>query len=190
MSLRELRTASRPIELRKSETGTTAAGYAAVFNAESSPIYDMFREIIKPGAFARSLSDGSDIVALYGHEMNDVLGRTSAGTLKLSEDATGLAFEIALPDTSLGRDVATLLQRGDLKGASFGFRTRSATWPEAKSADGLPIRELLDVELIEISLTAFPAYPDTSAALRDMYTAQLSYWRRKRAERILQISSK
>ena len=54
--------------------------------------------------------------ALFNHERGALLGRTCSGTLRLSEDGTGLRYEIDLPDTTVGRDVAALLERGDLTG--------------------------------------------------------------------------
>lgn len=91
----------------------------------------------------------------------------SAGTLRLKEDFKGLAFEVDLPDTSIGRDLAVLVQRGDVTGASFGFITPSGgdRW---QRRDDKPLRELLSVDLHEITITSAPAYADTSVALRSL----------------------
>ena len=62
-----------------------------------------------------------DPLALLQHMPHLVLGRRSAGTLRLAEDARGLAFEIDLPDTTAARDLAVSVARGDIKGASFAF---------------------------------------------------------------------
>jgi Escherichia/Staphylococcus phage prohead protease len=87
------------------------------------------------------------------------LGRTPT-TLQLRKHERGLAFTIVPPDTQVGRDALTLVGRGDLKGASFGFRTLKDAW---STDGGQTIRELLDIEIAEISLTAFPAYAETNA---------------------------
>lgn len=125
-----------------------------------------FFEVVRPGAFTRSLKDG-DILALYDHERRSVLGRLSAGTLRLREDARGLAFELDLPDTTVGRDLAVLVQRGDVAGCSFGFMVPEGgdTW--VTRADK-PMRELRSVNLREITITSMPAYADTTVAMRCM----------------------
>ena len=51
-----------------------------------------------------------------------MLGRNQAGTLRLSEDDTGLAYEIDLPDTQAARDVYALIERGDVSQSSFAFK--------------------------------------------------------------------
>jgi HK97 family phage prohead protease len=100
-------------------------------------------------------------VGLYNHDLSAVLGRTPA-TLRLARDAQGIAFELDAADTQIGRDTAELVRRGDIKGASFGFRTLKDAW---HVEDGTMVRELLDLDLAEISLTAFPVYPETDVTL-------------------------
>ncbi|MDP2768411.1 MAG: HK97 family phage prohead protease [Giesbergeria sp.] len=150
----------------------TLTGYAAVFNSEAN--LGSFSEVIRPGAFAKSLATGSNIRALYHHDAHALLGTTRGGTLQLREDAQGLAFELQLPDTSHGRDLAILVQRGDVSGASFGFRVPEGgdRW-EQRGAQS--VRELLEVQLHEITLTSDPAYADTSVALRGK-PAGRSFW--------------
>ena len=152
-------------------TGKTLHGYAAVFNSEAN--LGTFSEVIRPGAFAKSLATGSNIRALYQHDGTALLGTTRGGTLQLREDAKGLAFTLALPDTSHGRDLAVLVDRGDVAGCSFGFRVNPGgdRWEERGST---MVRELLDVDLAEITLTSDPAYQDTSVALRSMPV--VSFW--------------
>jgi len=160
----ERRRGLRPLELRAGggSSAGTAAGYAAVFNAPSEDLGG-FVEIIAPGAFVAAL--GADIRALWNHEDSEVLGRTRSGTLRLGVDATGLSCEIDLPDTATGRDAAALLARGDVDGMSVGFRTIRDSWA---SVEGKTVRTLLEVDLVEVSIVAFPAYPDTEVALRGL----------------------
>jgi HK97 family phage prohead protease len=101
------------------------------------------------------------VLALYSHELERLLGRESAGTLRLKQDDKGLAVEIDLPDTSDGRDVGVLIQRGDLKGMSFGFSVTKQEWDETVTP---PKRTIMAVELYEVTITADPAYPDTRSA--------------------------
>ncbi len=96
-----------------------------------------------------------------------MLGRRSAGTLRLSEDQRGLAFEIDVPETSAARDLLISVRRGDVRGASFAFSTpkNGDRW---EVRGGEVVRELLDVNLHEVTITAQPAYVDTSVALRSL----------------------
>jgi HK97 family phage prohead protease len=140
--------------------GRTLTGYAATFGTPAR-IGGQFTESIRAGAFAASLASGRDVLALLDHDPGRLLARTSSGTLKLAEDARGLAFSIDVPDTSLGRDVLTLAERGDLGGMSFGFRTLDEAWPAPDR------RELRAIELHEVSIVhAWPAYSATSVAAR------------------------
>ena len=152
----ELRAAGRRIE-----------GYAAVFG-ERAPVAD-FTEEVAPGAFAASLAAGGDVLGLVDHDPARLLARTKSGTLRLVEDARGLAFSIDVPDTQLGSDMLALAGRGDLGGASFGFRVP----PGGDSWQG-PLRTLLRVDLIEVSVVvAFPAYAGTSVSARDLQPKRL-----------------
>ena len=155
------------LEFRTSGTltakGKTLTGYAAVFNSEAN--LGDFQELIRPGAFAKSLATGSNVRALYAHNGEALLGTTKGGTLQLREDAHGLAFELALPDTTHGRDLAILVGRGDVSGCSFGFRVAPGGDRWEQRGKQL-VRELLAIELHEVTLTADPAYADTSIAMR------------------------
>lgn len=150
-------------ELREAANGQLA-GYAAVFNSLSQDLGG-FVEVVRPGAFARTLQKADHVRALYDHQGGHVLGRVGAGTLKLAEDDRGLRFEVQLPPTTVARDLAVLVERGDVAGASFAFRAQKERW---STHEGLPLRELLDVDLEEVTITARPAYPDTSVALRSL----------------------
>lgn len=148
--------------LRASSPGKLI-GYAAKFGSETK-IGD-FIEVVRPGAFRASLADGRNIIALADHDRRALLGSTAGGTLELREDAMGLAFELALPDTSVGRDIAVLVERRDIQGCSFGFSVPEGgdTWTQR---DGQTVRELRNVNLAEITVTATPAYVDTDLAMR------------------------
>ena len=163
------------LEIRSNGTltakGKTLTGYAAVFNSEA--VLGDFTEVIRQGAFAKSLATGSNIRALYHHQGDALLGTTRGGTLQLREDGHGLAFELSLPDTTHGKDLAILVDRGDVAGCSFGFRVAEGgdRW-EQRGAQ--MVRELLQVELSEITLTADPAYQDTTVAMRSYNEA--TWW--------------
>lgn len=162
MSL-EVRALTKPLEVRAAgDQKITIAGYAALFGSQTV-IGDSYREVIARGAFAETIK--GDVRALIDHDTGRVIGRTVAGTLRLAEDATGLAVEIDLPDTTDGRDLATLIDRGDISGMSFGFNVTKQTWDETGD---MPTRTIEAVNLREVSVVVFPAYPDTSIALRSL----------------------
>ena len=144
--------------LDDSESIGTLTGYASVFG-QRADIMGIFSEEIAPGAFAESLTAGDDVRALYDHDTAAILGRRSAQTLRLSEDQTGLAVEIDLADTTLGRDILANVRAGNLDGMSIGFRVRRETWD-----DDLDLRIIESVELLEVSVVTFPAYTDTTVS--------------------------
>lgn len=153
----ELRTAPAPIKAE----GRTVQGYAVLYEKPA----DMgdFYEVVKTGALDGTLSTGRDIRALYHHDDMQLLGTTRAKTLEIGTDSKGLWFALDIPKTSYGNDLLELIKRGDVAGCSFGFIANQDNWVEG---DDKPTRELLDVALHEITLTATPAYQDTSLALR------------------------
>ena len=162
----EKRSLPRPLEVRAAGAGRTVAGYAAVFDVLTD-IGGYFMEKIAPGAFADALS--ADVRALINHDTGRVIGRTKAGTLRLSQDQTGLAVEIDLPDTADGRDLGTLIERGDISGMSFGFEVTKQTWDETGD---VPVRTIEALKLYEVSAVAFPSYDDTSIAMRSLEAAR------------------
>lgn len=156
----EIQYRSYPGELRTS--GPSLRGYAAVFNSLSADLGG-FREKIVPGAFKRSIEGGADVRALLNHDPNIILGRTTAGTLTLKEDAHGLHVIITPPNTQAARDLRETISRGDLNQMSFGFRVRKDDW---ETRDGEKIRTLIDLDLYDVSPVTFPAYQSTVIAAR------------------------
>jgi uncharacterized protein len=155
------------IELRAGgdKASPRLVGYASVFDSPSQDLGG-FTEVVKPGAFKRTLqSNSADPLALVAHMPHLVLGRRSAGTLRLAEDHRGLRFEVDLPDTQTARDLLVNVERGDIRGASFAF-TVAKGGDEWSVRGGQVIRELRDIDLHEITVTASPAYTDTTVARR------------------------
>lgn len=150
-------------ELRAVSDTRTLAGYAALFDSLSVDMWG-FREEIAPGAFAGSLEN--DIRALWQHDTSRPLARTGNGTLKLWEDSKGLAFEMALSDTQLGRDAYTDVASGLVGTMSFGFRILPDGEKWRVGPDNQVIRRLTNVDLREISPVTWAAYPDTSVSAR------------------------
>jgi hypothetical protein len=144
--------------------GMSFSGYAAVFNSDSEPL--PFIERIMPGAFRKSLKSRNNIRMYLNHDSSMLLATSRAKTLRLMEDERGLKVEADLPDTTIGRDLSTLIKRGDVDSMSFGFSVppKGDSWSEDGS-----VRELKEVRLYEVSVvTGFPAYQATSASVRSL----------------------
>jgi HK97 family phage prohead protease len=142
-------------------TGRVLSGLAAPFGKPTT--IGGFTETIMPGAFKASLAANADVRCLVDHNDDKLLGRTRSGTLRLFEARAGLCFELDVPNTTLGNDILTLAQRGDLSGMSFGFSVPKGgdAWPTNNT------RELRSVNLAEISvLHRLPAYDQTSVSAR------------------------
>ncbi|MHC0429223.1 HK97 family phage prohead protease [Streptomyces sp. O3] len=162
----ERRNLALPAEVSTEGDTVTMRGYAYRFN-ELSHNLGGFRERIIPGAGADSLK-ANDVIATFNHNVNNVLGRASSGTLRTGEDAEGGWYEIELPDTTVGRDLAELLKRGDVRGSSFTFRVDQGGQRRAADDDpetGLPVREITRMDVVELGPVLNPAYPTTDAAL-------------------------
>ena len=158
------RVAFNEFELREVAGGMSFAGYAAVFNQDSEPL--PFIERIAPGAFAKSLRARNNVRMYMNHDSSMLLATTRAKTLKLSEDDYGLRVEAELPDTTVGRDLAVLMRRGDVDSMSFGFTVPRGG--DKWSDDGMT-RTLTSVRLFEVSVvTGFPAYTGTTASVRSL----------------------
>lgn len=148
------------VELRKEGGKTFLTGRVVSYNELSNVIFG-FREKIIPGAFTESIGpEGDDARALAHHSSDSVLGRVSAGTLKLDDRSDGLYFEIEMPDTTYARDLIVSIERGDITGMSFGFRTVDDKW-DFDDETGVEIRTVIEAKLREISPVAWPAYPQT-----------------------------
>lgn len=139
-------------------------GYAAVFGKRSVELWG-FYEIIAAGAFADTLAAGDDVRALWNHDPNWILGRSTNGSLRLREDDTGLLSEIDPLDTPMNRGFVAAIERGDVTQMSFAFVATDAQWDI--DANEQWVRTILRAKLYDVSPVTYPAYPDTSIGLRN-----------------------
>jgi HK97 family phage prohead protease len=182
------------IERRADASGQTPylVGYSAVFN-EWTTLYSsaswVWREIIRPGAFSAAIAERQDVRALLNHDANFVLGRTTSGTLALSERDKGLLQETKLSASQTINDLVVLpIERGDISGMSFAFQVRNGNTGQTTvdKGDGTIIvkrageriteyykgdtlytdRELLALDLLDVTVATYPAYAGTSVGLR------------------------
>lgn len=144
-------------------------GYAVRYNTLSQDLGG-FRERIKPHAFARSLSNGPDVLALAQHDNTKVLGRRSAGTLSVEDDAYGIKVSIEPPNTTFGNDIVESVRRKDISGMSFGFISKD---DEFLQENGQVVREVTDADLHEVSIVTSPAYLQSRISVRSETLAKL-----------------
>lgn len=148
------------------------SGYAAVYDSLSEDLGG-FYEVLERGAFDDVMRSEPDVRALSQHDTTQILGRTSARTLSLEADKRGLKMDITLPNTTYAQDLFESVRRGDISGASFGFRVGFDDYAFDWDADDLdgPLRRIKTIrELIEVSIVTFPAYQGTevSAEVRSL----------------------
>lgn len=150
----------RSAEFRAEYDGEIVRGYAAVFDSYSEDLGG-FIEIIKPGAFDDVLND--DVRAFYNHSDSFLLGRVSSGTLRVWADATGLGYEVKMPNTTYANDLIELMRRGDVNQSSFAFLVGRDRW-EKRNGKNVRIIEKVS-RLIDVSPVVLPAYPAASSGL-------------------------
>lgn len=150
---------------RSAVEGNKLVGHASVFDVVTTKTEGM-PEVITRSAFDDVLGrPDTDVVALVEHDPRWILGRQSAGTLRLRADDEGLAFEVDLPNTSYGNDVRELVSRGDYTGASFGFVPGES---EVLRRGELLVRAHTRIEhLRDVAVVTFPAYDGAAVALRN-----------------------
>lgn len=162
------RVAGLRVEQRADETlSRTIVGYAAVFDSWSDPINGWFKEKIDRHAFDDC--DMSDVIMCFNHSINDLLARTTSGTLQLSIDDHGLRFSFEAPHTARGDEMLELVRRGDISQCSFRFSVAEDVWAYADNSNALEMDErtvLKIAKLYDTSLVVYPAYPDTEAVTR------------------------
>lgn len=162
--LKEMRVLQFAPEVRAGENGQKKiAGYAVKWEQLSAPIWGLWKEKFRAGAFEQSLSERvNDIFATWQHDVRDTIGRSPA-TLTLREDETGLWYEI-LPPSWAERFVESI-ERGDVRGSSFTFIAQTEEWDYASDPDYV-IRTVTRAQLYEVAPVTNPAYPQSTTGVR------------------------
>jgi len=168
-------------EIRNADTvNPTITGYAAVFYRadEAGTEFSLGPDIVErimPGAFDAIGAD--DVRALFNHDSNHVLGRSTSGTLKLSVDERGLRYDIDLPDTQLARDLRESISRGDISGSSFAFTIPEGGQEYREEGDHV-VREVRAVTLYDVGPVTYPAYEASTSHAR----SEIAAWRESQQE--------
>ena len=183
---RQVRSLPQNFKTRDADGKLYIEGYFAVFDSPY-PLWDGAEEVVKPGAFEGVLSQ--DVRALVNHDTTLVMGRTTAGTLLLKQDETGLwgQIEINRDDTD-AMNLYARVQRGDVSQCSFGFDIERETFVDL--GDGRCRWEIEKVNpLYEVSVCTFPAYEATSVSARrqqleTIRQRQTQVWRENMKKRL------
>lgn len=164
----ERRVMFAPVEFRESAQGGKLVGHGSVFDTETV-IAGRFREKVAPGAFTRAVAE-DDIRVLYNHDPNFVLGRQSAGTATIAEDANGLRYEVDVnPDDPMAVGVAARVKRRDVTGSSFSFDIEhddDEEWVKPDTRNGLPLRIIKRARVFDVGPVTFPAYEQAEVSAR------------------------
>ncbi len=140
-------------------------GYASSYG-QPYEMYDMFgayTEVARAGMCAKTLADSADVAYLANHA-GLTLARSKSGTLRLSEDSTGLHTAATLNTArSDARDLVTAIEDGDVDQMSFGFRVVKQEWSPDFSQ-----RDLVEVNLDrgDVSAVNFGANPETMVGVQ------------------------
>ena len=161
----ERRTLARAMQVRADgESPGMLTGYAAIYDAPADLGY--MREVIAPGAFDEVLAGNPDVRCLFNHDRDRLLGRTASGTLELQADPTGLRYSVVLPDTQQARDLAKLVERGDVNQSSFAFTVKRDEWERDENEDATT-RKILEIGLLfDVSPVTVPAYTTTTVGIQ------------------------
>lgn len=169
----------KPREVREDgEAGALMRGTAIVFNSRSVDLGG-FVEIIRPSAADRLEAEKPDLRALWNHDTAITIGRSSAGTLRYRKASRGVVVEIDPPKWAHG--YVESVERRDINGMSFAFSVITDDW---RMEDGMPLREVLDMDVYEVSGVSFPAYPATTLSVARNASRSEWYREQETAERL------
>lgn len=148
---------SAEYQVEEKDGRTTLVGYPVIWGALSGVRNDGYRH-----RFARnSVIFQTPATAVYAHDASELIGNTSNNSLRITPDDKGVRVEIDLPDTTTGRDVATLVRDGYTRGMSIGGFINSSKRYEATKE-----RELTLFVAHEVTITGTPAMVETSVELQ------------------------
>jgi HK97 family phage prohead protease len=162
------------VEVRRDQADAPKlVGHGSVFDQETV-IAGRFREKVARGAFADSLKS-DDVRVLFNHDANYVLGRQSAGTAVVAEDANGLRYEAYInPNDPQAVSVAAKVARRDVTGSSFSFTVEhedDEEWVRPATRQELPLRIIKRAKVFDVGPVTFPAYVQADVSARSLQRA-------------------
>ena len=188
----ERRYTNKMVETRNEDNVRTISGVASVYYdpKDTGTQYELWNkpgshayERIQPGAFTRALKEQQDVCCLFNHDPDQILGRTSAGTCKLVEQRDGLHYEVPYDEQDPDHvRIMRKIEKKNVATSSFAFKVRSDEWVRDGNLD---VRNVLDVDLYDVSPVTNAAYSSTSVVGRGAGTvddAEKSFETAKRLE--------
>jgi HK97 family phage prohead protease len=157
-------------DTRSAGDGRTLEGYAAVFNkpARIRDVGGDFEEVIRPGAFTRSLQARTPILQ-WDHGKDPRVGTVPIGAIeRLAEDSQGLHVRARLFDNEAVKPVQQAIEARAIKGMSFRFGVAKDGEQWTRRSGDLDLRDLTDLDTHELGPVAFPAYDHTSVSVRSL----------------------
>lgn len=149
--------------------GMDFRGKAAVFDtpwADELTEKMGYQEIVRPGSFTPAIAATPSFPLLREHDPKMLLATTHAGTLSAQEDGNSFVVKAKLPPTPLGEETRTLIDRGDLRGMSYGVQSDRGG-SKVFRQDGILVRSIHAFRrMLDVTITYDPAYPSTSVELR------------------------
>ena len=198
---KELRMTATPMQIRDGDDDHPAVieGYALKFDRQSEIMGSgelSFREHIAPHALDNA--DMSNVVALFNHDQNQVLGRTGVN-LELTVDETGLKYRLTPPDTQLGRDLLENVRQGIISQSSFAFTIApdkdAQKWQKSSERGVKYERTINNIDhLFDVSPVTTPAYPETEVKVGARSMEQIKAldqppeWELKRRKMLYQLN--
>lgn len=189
--MKETRIIQSNFEIREAADGqpTKIVGTAAIENIPTV-LYEETRdgvtyrmiEVIKPGAFDNVMKD--DVRALFNHNRDNILGRTTAGTLRIAMVGGRLNYEIDPPETTVAKDLMISMKRGDINQSSYGFEVGEDNRSVKESKTEYIVTRSIGKfsKLHDVSPVTYPATPETTSEIRSQ--AESFFTREIRTESI------
>jgi HK97 family phage prohead protease len=141
-------------------------GYAARYGIKTQ-LQPGLREVIMPGAFRKTVANKDACYACFNHDPEKILGRVSAGNLRLRDDDTGLYFDCDIDlGVSYASDLYRNIQNQTISECSFGFYALKEDFVEDDEDQGEILRELRECSVFDVSPVIEPQYQGTSVSAR------------------------
>src|SRR6266403_3031154 len=163
MHTKEFRFSTAELRAAGSTVKPKISGYAARYGIKTQ-LQPGLSEVIMPGAFSATIARQDDCYCAFNHDAQLIIGRVRAGTLRLSEDETGLNFDCDVDtEVSYANDLLRNIRSGAISECSFGFYCDDEDFTD--DSDGL-VRQLRAVTCFDVSPVVQPQYSGTSVTAR------------------------
>jgi uncharacterized protein len=175
MSQKEYRFLTQELRAAGTDAKPKISGYAARYNVKTQ-LQPGLREVIRPGAFRKTVAAKDDAYACFNHDPQQILGRVRAGSLRLAEDDKGLRFDCDIDlGVSYANDLYRNIQSGAISECSFGFYALQDDYVTDPEDRHEVLRELKECKVFDVSPVTTPQYGNgvTSVSARNIVSADV-----------------